>query len=124
MKRLEDFIQYKCAEWLRNNGIAHFHVPNAAKRAFHEAARLKAMGLVAGVHDLWLVFSGGRVVPIELKTEDGPLSEPQKRWHAECDKLKLQHYTIRTDKWEDAIKQLEVIVLKYKAKHVFADQVD
>lgn len=42
-------------EWLRLHGICHIAVPNAGKRSFRAASRLKAEGLAPGFPDL-LIF--------------------------------------------------------------------
>ena len=44
-----------------------FHVPNGGSRHKIEAARMKPMGVVAGVPDLMLIY-GGRVFGIEVKS--------------------------------------------------------
>lgn len=57
-----------------------FHVPNGGYRTKAEAAILKAMGLVAGVHDL-IVLWDRRAFLIELKADDGALSAAQIETH-------------------------------------------
>ena len=108
-ERLEDFIQYKCAEHLRSKGILFFHVPNGAKRL--DGARLKAMGLLPGVHDLVLVLPP--VVWIELKIKDGKV-RPQQTWfHTEVTKRGFHSYLIQTDDWEFAVAELDRILALY-----------
>lgn len=57
------------------------HVPNGGKRNKVEAAILKAMGVLAGFHDL-LFLNSGRAFLIELKRDDGALSKTQRETHA------------------------------------------
>lgn len=112
MKRLEDFLQYKCAEWLRSQGILFFHVPNAAKRSLREASRLKAMGMVSGVHDLVILLDNGKIIFVELKTDKGDLSPKQKLWHAAMVRKGFHHHShlIAAATHEQAVAQLAAIV--------------
>lgn len=58
--------------------VVAFHVPNGGKRDKATGARLKAMGVMAGVAD-WTVIRNGKTPGfIELKTEDGVQSERQR----------------------------------------------
>ena len=54
----------------------HFHVPNGEKRDPRTAARLKQMGVRAGVADFTIIVNGG-VHFLELKTSKGRLSTDQ-----------------------------------------------
>lgn len=54
-----------------------FHSPNEGLRAKAEAAKLKAMGLLAGIPDLAIIAPGGRVFFLEVKTPAGRLSPEQ-----------------------------------------------
>lgn len=59
------------------------HIPNGGKRSKSEAARFKAMGVKAGVPDLFLPVPRGGYhgLWIEMKrTQDGKVSENQKWW--------------------------------------------
>lgn len=68
-------IQY--LDWaLPADGIA-FAIPNGGKRHPREAARLKGLGVKAGISDICVVFRG-RAFFIELKTPRGVLSEAQR----------------------------------------------
>jgi hypothetical protein len=49
--------------------------PNA-----REGARLKGMGLIAGVSDLTYLCPSGAILFIEIKTETGVQSKAQKEW--------------------------------------------
>lgn len=115
MKRIEDFIQYKCAQWLRDNNILHCHVPNGLKSNPRDVARFKAMGLVAGVHDLLLFFRPAKLVLVELKTDDGRLNPAQVRWHANIAKKEFPRHIIQSSDWQESVRQLAEIVAPYLA---------
>lgn len=117
-KRIEDFIQYKCAEYLRSIGQPFFHVPNAGKRSFQEGARLVAMGMKAGVHDIWLLFEGNYTEPVELKTDrkGAGLEKAQTSFHTDLAGLQWVQHTIKTSDWEAAVRQLASIVKDAKAR--------
>lgn len=59
-----------------------FHVPNGGARDAIEGRHLKQVGVKQGVPDLCLPVPRGRYAAlyIELKTETGRASEPQKWW--------------------------------------------
>lgn len=57
-----------------------FAVPNGGLRSKSEAARLKWVGVLAGVPDLCLVCPSGRICFIEVKRPGGRLSEEQKKF--------------------------------------------
>ena len=56
-----------------------FHVPNGGKRSKVEAAILKAMGVKAGVPDVFVIAPGNTVVAIEMKAEKGSARKDQDR---------------------------------------------
>ncbi len=74
----EDQIHMACVDLLTLRRILHFHVPNASKGPIAWRAKLKRMGLLAGVPDLVLVLEN-EIVFVEIKTETGRLS-PAQRW--------------------------------------------
>ncbi len=59
-----------------------YHIPNGGKRSKSEAARFRAEGVKAGVPDLCLPVArcGCHGLYIEMKREDGRVSENQSRW--------------------------------------------
>lgn len=73
-----------------------FHPANGGLRTKAEAARLKAMGVVAGIPDLVLVFPGGRCAFIEVKTAKGVLSPDQKAMRLRMIRLGISSITART----------------------------
>ena len=60
-------------------------IPNGGHRRAMEAVKLKAEGVVAGMPDLCLLEpkNGVHGLFIEMKTEDGKVSEQQKKIHAQ-----------------------------------------
>lgn len=54
-----------------------FHVPNGEKRDPRTAAKIKAMGGLAGVPDFVFLLPNGQAGFIELKVSDGALSPSQ-----------------------------------------------
>lgn len=103
--RREDILQFHAAQWLRANNIAFIHVPNEGKRSAREAARLIALGLQPGAHDLILFLPDG-VFLIELKTIDGKVSQHQKNWHERLSKMQYRQTILRAASPDDLISQL------------------
>lgn len=54
-----------------------FHVPNGGKRTKAEASILKAMGVKAGVPDLFVVAPNKTFVAIEMKSKKGRAQQEQ-----------------------------------------------
>ena len=81
----EDRLQQECYTWFHNTYPEYrgllFHVPNGGTRSGREAAKLKYMGVWAGVADFLFMF-GGTVYCIELKTETGTQKPNQKVWES------------------------------------------
>lgn len=82
MKKQESDLQKTCVSWFR---LAHreevlFAIPNGGSRDIREAARLKAEGVLAGIHDLFLMKGNTRYhgLWIEMKFGKGKESENQK----------------------------------------------
>lgn len=77
--RPEDAIQRAVFQHLRQRGapgVFAFHVPNGGKRKPIEAAIMKGLGVTAGVPDV-IAIKGGRTYALEIKTEDGRLTDHQ-----------------------------------------------
>jgi len=58
-----------------------FHSPNGGYRYATEAARLKSMGVIAGLPDVGVVYDG-RIAWLELKAKRGRISAAQAYCHA------------------------------------------
>lgn len=85
-----------------------YHIPNEGKRSAQTGARLKSMGLCAGVPDICLPVARGGYASlyIELKRiKGGKLSENQKEWLQKLNKWGC--LAVRCDGWEQAAKVIE-----------------
>ena len=107
---LEDKLQSDCFKWHWNAYPGHrrllFHVPNGGQRNAIEGAKLKAMGVVAGVADLLLIHKG-RLYAIELKTETGVQSKAQKIWQSTVEAVGARYYIVCSlDEFKDVIEHI------------------
>jgi hypothetical protein len=73
-KRQASIVEY--VRWVAPH-IVIFHVPNGGLRTKAEAARLKWVGVLAGVLDLMLLLPDARCALWETKTPHGRLSDDQ-----------------------------------------------
>lgn len=110
-KMNEDNLQSKCYQWFWNTYPNHrrllFHVPNGGFRTKVEAARFKAMGLLAGVPDLLLLQAPARLYAFELKTSTGRLSPEQAKLHETWAVAGVEVQIIRSlDEFQQAIKTI------------------
>lgn len=79
-------FQKALVEFIRNNaipGVLPFHVNNNGRNAI-QGARLKALGVVAGIADIVLLAPEGKVFLLELKAKKGRLSDSQKEIKEFC----------------------------------------
>lgn len=80
IKISEDKLQSDCFQWFWNNYPQYrmllWAVPNGGYRNKREAVKLKATGLVKGVHDLHFFFEQ-QFYTFELKIDDNNLSDEQ-----------------------------------------------
>jgi hypothetical protein len=93
--RTEHALQAAVIRHLVEHGrkdIYFFAIPNAGRRGFQTAARMKAEGLRAGVVDLCIMASWGRTYWMELKrTPKSTRSDAQKGFAAICQRLDHAH---------------------------------
>lgn len=108
MNHLESKLQSEIVKYLRQKDICFFCVPNEAGKSALHTARLKAMGLKAGVSDLILLFKKKTVVFCEIKTEIGKQSPSQKGFEAEVLNLGFEYIIVRSV--EDIQKAVEYYV--------------
>jgi len=108
MKNIEDKIQFACCQWLRENKICFFHVPNGGLRSKGEASRLTALGVTPGVHDLVILLPGAITLLIELKKEKGIVSKFQKIFHDKVIKMGFLSHIIQTDCPVQAVSELSM----------------
>ncbi len=79
MRHEESAIQRALCDhlsWRGVPGLVWFAVPNGGWRNAREAGRMKAEGVKAGAPDL-LFWHGGRSFALELKAENGRLTDTQ-----------------------------------------------
>src|ERR1700730_1560192 len=104
----EEEEQIMTAVWLTKQGIPFFHIPNGGYRDYREAAKLKRMGVQAGIPDLMIPIPNGiyHSLYIELKRiKCGKISDVQKYW---LDILnKYGHKAIVCYGANEAIKEIE-----------------
>jgi len=82
-----------------------FAVPNAGKRSFAVATRMRKEGMQAGVADLCVMLSGGRTIWLELKAGKGRQSPAQKHFQDICNRL--NHVYILARSFDEAIENLK-----------------
>jgi len=84
-----------------------FAIPNGGSRNKIEAMRMKAEGVLAGVHDLCIVRSFGRTIWVEMKSSTGSLSKEQHDIHNDFGAL--GHISVIAYSAEDALKKLSLL---------------
>lgn len=94
----ESRTQTACVSWFNSHypeleGCL-FHIPNEGKKSIRQGARWKALGGVAGVADLVLIYQGTCAF-FELKAAKGVLSERQKAWRAIVQAQGFHYHVIR-----------------------------
>lgn len=100
----EDREQMLFVQWFRRTypGVRIFHIPNGGNRGIREASKFKALGVSAGVPDL---FVPAWALWIEMKRQKGgTVSKEQKEWHAYL--LEIGHKVLIGKGFEDAVKKL------------------
>lgn len=87
----ENKLQNDIVKALRKMGLFVVAIPNGGKRRPREAAQMKNRGVVAGFPDLMVLHWNGKTDFLELKTEDGRLSDEQFDIHS---KLTARQYPV------------------------------
>lgn len=93
----EEQLQRHAVKYLRSyarRDIEWHHVPNGDERAPRVAARLKDMGVQAGVADLMFLIDG-KSIAVELKTEIGAQSGPQVEWQERHERAGGEYFIAR-----------------------------
>jgi hypothetical protein len=74
--------QVAFVDWLEIMQIPYYHVPNGGFRTEKEGAKLKRMGVKAGVPDICIVRACGEYhgAYVELKRKGGFVSKVQRKW--------------------------------------------
>ena len=81
-------------QWSRRCFV--FHVPNGGGRNVIEAVALLRDGVRAGVADLAVMLPGGRIVWLEVKSEDGTIRRAQREFRDVCAALGHPYYVVRS----------------------------
>lgn len=104
---------------LQQSGLdfVFFHTPNGGKRGKVEAAKLKMMGVLAGVPDITII-SGHGVGFLEFKKLTGTLSNDQLKFIGSMEAYKIPVFVIAADLPSDMIKKS----VPYIAKILGIDQ--
>ena len=117
MNRPEDSLQKFTVELLRFNaapGVIWFHCPNGASTSPRTGARMKAMGLLAGVADMVIVRPGGLVYFLELKSPKGNLSPAQRAFRDVCEDNRVPYAVADSpERVEAALRGWSVLRLKW-----------
>lgn len=96
----EDQFQARLFQWAHNTypqlRKLLFHVPNGGKRSKRESNKFKAMGVVAGIPDLVLLWKG-RLYGFELKAEKGKQSDEQAEAENKWSEHHAEYYLIRDE---------------------------
>lgn len=140
-RKLEDPIHILCFNWLCVNidGMV-YHCPNGLDggnevvfirgRAVPKAAiawnKLKKMGARAGVLDLtvhWADDSGlGRTAYLEVKSDEGRLSDSQYEFIADLNRCRIPHRLIRSlADCQNAVRELQIPLRNFTACAPMAD---
>lgn len=88
----EELIHRAVVQHLRLRGdprVIWYHVTNAPRSAA-SGARLKAMGMLAGVPDLAFILADGRPAFLELKSGKNKLSPEQTDFAKRCDAIGVE----------------------------------
>lgn len=113
----EDQFSAATFQYINNNypklrGL-FFHVANGGYRDKNEAAKMKSMGIVPGIHDYVCVCP---LFGLELKMPNGILSPSQKNIHAIWTEAGVPHYTAYSP--IEVINILEITIPQLKNQKV------
>lgn len=125
----EDALQRAVVQWLTlaKPRCLWFHVPNGGARDAITGARLKAMGVRAGVPDLVFIWKGGagfielkrpedRCLLAELSRPEGRLSASQRAFRDECAGLGVPYVVAMSlDEVVRALKEWGLVATKTAA---------
>lgn len=95
----------------RLGSFSFFHVANGELRNKRTAAKLRAMGVKSGVHDLIFLGRGGKAIFIELKRKGNTKPSPnQEKFHALITKLGFASFLVIATDGNDAIDTITAIL--------------
>ena len=93
----EETIHKSVLDWLRLvlPTALIFHVPNGGSREIREASKLKRLGTLAGIPDIFVFTEGGFAGALEIKTQAGRLSSEQHNVHSHMRRLGFKISVVR-----------------------------
>jgi VRR-NUC domain len=102
-------IQMQLVAWARKHGLPLISIPNAGKRSLWAGQRERAMGLTAGVSDLFLAMPQGNYhgAWIELKAKGKKPSPIQLEWLQKM--FKWGYYA----NWYDNLEEAKAAIAAY-----------
>lgn len=108
----EDKLQSEVWKYVNNNYVINnkcvaYHVPNGGARNSIEGAKLKAMGVVPGVSDIFILCKG-KVLYIELKTATGTQSKEQLKFEHNVKTHGAMYYLMRD--YRDTCKLIDSFI--------------
>ena len=95
----EEHLHVYVADLLRlkaRPSVIHYHPPNGEFRSKRTGARLKRMGVRAGVADFALILPCGMAAFLELKSAKGVPSDAQRAFRADCERNGTPYAIART----------------------------
>jgi hypothetical protein len=96
MRHEEDALQMAVMEYLDFLPVFAFHPKNSGFKNIQSAVRDKKLGIRAGVADIVIMWKGGKIGFIELKTEKGKLSVAQSNFQAMCQESGFNYVVCRS----------------------------
>lgn len=94
----EDKLQSECFQWMWNTypnlRRSFWHVPNGGSRDAREGLKMKACGVIPGVHDLHFLHQG-KFYTFELKVGRNTLSDDQKKFASKVEENGGHWFEIR-----------------------------
>jgi hypothetical protein len=101
-------------DWALPGDFRWLHIPNGEKRDPIIAAILKRMGVKQGAADVLILRPVGLFVWIELKSNTGSLSRPQREWRDWCRAIGAPWFLCRS--LDDVIEALESLQISLRVK--------
>lgn len=106
----EDQLQAHCFQWAHNILIKYqapiWAVPNGGRRSIIEAQKLKATGVISGVHDVHLLFKG-TLYTFEFKFGNNIMTSDQGRFAEKVTAQGGVWYEIRSfEQWQEIINNI------------------
>lgn len=117
-RRVEDHIHSEAVKYLdrlveMNHQFTFFHPANGGKRDARTGAMMKRLGVKPGVPDLFFQLPGGKSLQVEIKTDDGALTQNQITWRTDMNRLGHSHRVIYEDNSWDLIRELKLILAEF-----------